>query len=108
MASTLGIRTAVPHSLQEMLTAGGGQSSALRRIKNDLTGHPLRKVEYIRNGLLPALAEILFKNLAEPPITSAATQPKREDEIVFTHIAHIACVIASGRELEYSMHGNVY
>lgn len=35
------------------------EARILRKIKNDLAGHELRKIEYIRAGLIPALAEVL-------------------------------------------------
>lgn len=41
------------------------QTATLRAIKNDLTGHELRKIEYIRGGLIPALSRVLQRAQTE-------------------------------------------
>ncbi|EXJ80042.1 hypothetical protein A1O3_08328 [Capronia epimyces CBS 606.96] len=93
MASALAPGTPVLYPLHELSVAGDRPSLALKRIKNELTGHSLRKIEYIRNGTVPALTEILFNVLAELQ-TTGATAPKPEDEDTFAQIAQIFCVIA--------------
>ncbi|EXJ93331.1 hypothetical protein A1O1_01723 [Capronia coronata CBS 617.96] len=95
MATTLEAGPPALRRLQELRAAGESPLLALKTIKNDLTGHASRKVEYIGAGLTLALAEILSDILAGMPATgSTSPEPKPEDEMVFTQIAQITCVIA--------------
>ncbi|KIW99442.1 uncharacterized protein Z518_11181 [Rhinocladiella mackenziei CBS 650.93] len=88
----------VPSSLQDLKTAAGTprQLPALKRIKYDLTGHLSRKVEYIQHGLVPTLAKILTDTETQPTSgpAAAAAKPTLEDELTFTQVAQVLCVIA--------------
>ncbi|KAL2420142.1 hypothetical protein ABEF95_008095 [Exophiala dermatitidis] len=92
MASASRPSTTVLHHLQELRAAADGPLSALRRIKNDLTGHSSRKAEYIRNGLVPALAEVMLPRL--PSSEAASSKLEADEELIFAQISQIWCVIA--------------
>ncbi|KAK5194082.1 hypothetical protein LTR99_005687 [Exophiala xenobiotica] len=63
---------------------------ALRKIKNELSGHLSRKIEYIHNGLIHLLA----KSLASLVTTLGNAQPTDDDELTCTHAAQLLYLIA--------------
>lgn len=66
---------------------------ALRQIKNELSGHLSRKIEYIHNGLIHLLANSLASLVA----TLGNAQPSNDDELTCTHVAQLLYLIAHGR-----------
>lgn len=63
-------------------------SQVLKKIKYELSGHLARKVDYIRHGLI----RLLDKSLADLVVTP----PTDDNELAFTHVAQVLCIIAHG------------
>jgi len=66
------------------------QINALRRVKNELTGHRSRKVEYIQNGVIPAVTKTLVSG------TASTLEDAEDVELVTVQAATVLCVIAHG------------
>lgn len=81
-------------------TDHGAWLSALKRVKYDLSGHLCRKVDSIKNGLIPLLAEILANSTAQKSTAGAVNSTsEQEDEVLFTQVAQVLCVIAHGMRI---------
>jgi len=63
------------------------QITALKAIKNDISGHEARKEVYIRHGLLPLLAQLL---------SSRSSRSAEEADALHIHIADIIGILARG------------
>jgi hypothetical protein len=96
MASPSRHATLAVQPLQELRSSlhTRAQSTALKKIKCELSGHVSRKVEYIQHGLIPLLADLLHEPPTEQVTVSA--QPSQDDEQTFTQVAQLLCVIAHG------------
>lgn len=87
-------------ALQDLHAAAGtpAQLQVLRTIKYDLTGHLSRKLECIHNGLIPLLAKVLASITTRLTSTSGiAVRLEHDDELVFTQVSQLVCVIAHGQ-----------
>lgn len=73
------------------------QLRTLRTIKNSLTGHELRKIEYIRAGLIPTLDRCLF-NLTSSTYAhkGASHQEVGENSAIWSHASSILGILANG------------
>jgi len=64
--------------------------ATLRTIKHSLTGHELRKIQYIEAGLLPRLDEYLHSSRVRP-----ASESNDTDAAVWTNAASVISVLAN-------------
>lgn len=71
------------------------EARILRRIKNDVTGHELRKIAYIRAGLVPALSEALLLRSSSPPDDTSFYRAPVDEEAIWWHASSIVIVIAN-------------
>lgn len=69
------------------------QSAALKKVKYELTGHLSRKIEYIHHGLILSLA----RTLADVAASHGDSQPGQLEELAYTQVAQVLCVIAHGK-----------
>lgn len=82
------------------------EARILRRIKNDLTGHELRKIAYIRAGLIPALTEVL--SARGHHLSDAAATPSQQFrhhvEAVWWQASSVIIVLANaGTAFTYAL-----
>ncbi len=85
------------HVVQDLYSAVGfsAQLQALKSVKGVLTGHLSRKLEYIQNGLVPHVAEILAEVAAQRDEDAAeATALDHLQESLLTQVAQILAVLS--------------
>lgn len=86
-------------STQEVLQSldaakdAAAQSSTLHAIKHSLTGHELRKIEYVRAGLLVVLDQLLSEALDESSLSDSQSQQEKDG--IWTHAASIIGILAN-------------
>lgn len=71
------------------------EAQILRRIKNNVTGHELRKIAYIRAGLVPALSELLTARSVSPSDDSRFHTFLPNEEAIWWHASSVVMVLAS-------------
>lgn len=71
------------------------EARILRRIKNDVTGHELRKIAYIRAGIVPALSEVLSLRSTDERADTSFYLPPPDEEAVWWHASSIIIVLAN-------------
>lgn len=84
------------------------EARILRWIKNNLTGHELRKITYIRAGLIPVLTEVLSSHAHHLRQTGDAAQQQfhLDEEAVWWQASSIIIVLANaGTAFTYALLG---
>ena len=68
---------------------------ALKGVKGVLTGHLSRKLEYIQNGLVSRIAEILADIAAQQDHEAAVLTPlDQEQESLLTQVAQVLTILS--------------
>lgn len=68
------------------------QISTLKKIKNNIAGHQLRKREYIQKGLIPSIVQVLHQAEA-----CRSQHPDDALDILWAQAANVVTVIAHGQ-----------
>lgn len=80
------------------------EARILRRIKNDVTGHELRKIAYVRAGLVPVLFEVLSARANSLPNGDSFQRLYPDEEAVWWQGSSIIIVLANaGTAFTYAL-----